>query len=240
MLTLGRLNFLRRGTYTDLASEYYDATRHPTCANFREASYRLLAQWLPRFARPDSRVLEVGAGASIVADWLSNSGRTVARFVATDLAPAMLAYSHGSIDAIDYVVCDAEHLPFISESFDMVVSSRGDPYNTPLFWSEAAQVLRVGGHVLFTSPALEWALKFRGEADTAEFVTSNGSEILVPSYVRADDVQSRMIEANGLRLVENRTVADTSLSATPRSPRLRPGRIVSGYVAEKLELGFPS
>ncbi len=240
MITLGRPKVLRRGTYTDLASEYYDAARHPTCANFREASCVLLATWLPGFARPGSKVLEVGAGASIVADWLAKGGRTVARFVATDLSPDMLAYSHGSIDAIDYVICDAQQLSFISESFDIVVSSLGDPYNTPSFWREAARVLRVGGHVLFTSPSFEWALKFRGGADTAEFVTSDGGEILVPSYVKPDDEQSRMIEANGFILVDIRTVEDTALRATPRSPRLRPGRIVSGYLAEKLELDLSS
>jgi|SRR5580692_2003756 SAM-dependent methyltransferase len=237
MLTLGRLSFLRRGTYTDLASEYYDAARHPTCANFREASYHLLDQWLASFVRPDTKVLEVGAGASIVADWLSESQRTVARFFATDSSPDMLAYSRAPIATTYYVVCDARQLSFISGGFDIVVSSLGDPYNTPSFWEEAARVLRVGGHVLFTAPSFDWALKFRGATDTAEFVTSDGSEILVPSYVVPDHVQSQMIEAAGLVLVEGGTVEDTGLRATPRSPRLRPGGIVSGYLAEKLKSG---
>lgn len=236
MPTLGRPKILRRGTYTDLAFEYYDTMRHPTCANFREASYGLLAQWLRSFARSETKVLEVGAGASVVADWLSKGGSEPARFVATDLSPDMLAYSRGSIASIDYVVCDAQQLPFISGSFDMVVSSLGDPYNTLAFWREAARVLRGGGHVLFTSPSFEWAFKFRGEVDTAEFVTSDRGEILVPSYVMPDDEQSRMIEANGFMLVEIKTVEDSALRTTPRSPRLRPGGIVSGYLAEKPEL----
>jgi SAM-dependent methyltransferase len=238
MLTQGRLSFLRRGTYTDLAPEYYDAVRHPTCANFREASYRLLDQWLASFVRPDTKVLEVGAGASVVADWLSESERTVGRFVATDSSPDMLAYSRTCVLATYYVVCDAQQLSLPSESFDVVVSSLGDPYNTPLFWGEAARVLRVGGHVLFTTPSFDWALKFRGATHAAEFVTSDGSEILVPSYVVPDHEQSQMIQAAGLVLVEGQTVEDTGLRVTQRSPRLRPGRIVSGYLAEKPRLGL--
>jgi SAM-dependent methyltransferase len=197
-----------------------------------------VARWLPGFVWPETRVLEVGTGASIFAEWLLKEGRTVERFVATDLSQEMLEYSRSSIAAADCVLCDARRLAFLSESFDIVVSSLGDPYNTPQFWKEAARVLRVGGHVLFTTPSFEWALKFRGETDAAAFVVSDGSEILLPSYVKPDDIQGRIIEASGFMLVEIRAVEDTDLRETVRSPRLRPGRIVSGYLAEKRTLGF--
>jgi len=59
----------------------------------------------------------------------------------------------------------------------------------------------------------------------------------VPSFVESDDAQQRMIEACGLALEEIRVVKDNELCNTPRSPKLRPGSIVSGYLARKAPEG---
>ena len=226
---------LLSGTYADLASEYYDPKRHPTCANFGEASRLLMVPWLRDLAKDGVYVLETGAGASIVSEWLAEESRAIASFVVTDASQEMLRYSSGSGIYSEMVVCDAQRLPLASSSFDLVFASLGDPYNTLPFWREAARVLRPAGHLLFTSPSFEWALQFRNGCNTAEFVVSNGRAIAVPSYVESDDAQQRMIEACGLTLVEIRAVKDTELRSTrtPRSPKLRPGPIVSGYLARK-------
>ncbi len=224
---------LLSGTYADLASEYYDPKRHPTCANFREASCLLMIPWLRDLAKDRVDILETGAGASIVSEWLAEESRGIARLVVTDASQEMLRYSSGSGSCSELVICDAQQLPLTSSSFDLVFASLGDSYNTIPFWSEAARVLRPAGHVLFTSPSFEWALQFRNGCNTAEFVLSNGRMIAVPSYVKSNDAQQRMIEACGLALVEIRAVNDTELRSTPRSPKIRPGPIVSGYLAQK-------
>ena len=141
-----------QGTYDDLALEYYDSGRHPTCANFREASRDLLVSWLRELGRPDTRVLEVGAGSSVVSEWLAEDKRSVARFVATDLSLRMLRYSMAHGSNADFVVCNAQQLPFAAGSFDLVVSSLGDPYNTITFWKEVTRVLTIGSYALFTTP----------------------------------------------------------------------------------------
>jgi ubiquinone/menaquinone biosynthesis C-methylase UbiE len=217
-----------------LALEYYDSVRHPTSANFREASRKLLFPWLRELVRPEARILEVGAGCSIVSEWLVEDKRSVALFIATDLSLNMLRYSqdYGSPDAL--IVCDAQQLPFAPDSFGLVVSSLGDPYNTSLFWKEVARVLKSGAHALFTTPSFKWARQFRNGDTHAEFLVSSGHSVAVPSYVESVESQRAMMESSGLALIQYRDITETQLITSARSPKLRPGPIVSGYVGVNL------
>lgn len=222
------------GTYSDLASEYYDPGRHPTCANFREASQLLLTPWMCDLTNDRVDLLETGAGASIVCEWLLDTRRRIGGLVVTDVSQEMLRYSRGSAICPHLIVCDAQRLPLISSGFDIVVASLGDPYNSVPFWSEVARVLRPGGHVLFTTPSFEWALQFRSGSYRAEFILSNGRATTVPSYIQSNDVQRRMIERCKMALLEIRVIQDSELHRTPRSPKLRTGPIVTGYLCRRL------
>lgn len=224
---------LLSGSYSDLASEYYDPVRHPTCANFREGSHNLVVSWLRRIATDRDDVLETGAGASLVAEWLEEEKRQIASLVVTDASQEMLRYSKRPSLCFEMIVCDAQITPLASGSFDVVVASLGDPYNTLRFWKEAARLLRPDGHVLFTSPSFEWATQFRDRSNAAEFILSDGRMIAVPSLIVASDDQRRMIEASGLALLDVQAFMDTELRSSPRSPKLCPGPIVSGYLAQK-------
>jgi ubiquinone/menaquinone biosynthesis C-methylase UbiE len=221
------------GTYDDLALEYYDSKLHPTCANFREGSRNLLVPWLRELGRSDARILEVGAGCSIVSEWLTEDKRSVLRFVATDLSPNMLRYSTDHSSHADFVVCDARQLPFADSSFDLIVSSLGDPYNTITFWKELERVLRAGAHALFTTPSFGWARKFRNGDTHAEFVTSIGHTLAVPSYIESKKSQRILIESSGLTFLRVQDIHENQLTSTLRSPKLRAGPIVSGYIAAK-------
>jgi SAM-dependent methyltransferase len=224
---------VRDGTYSDVALEYYDPVRHPTSANFREASRALMRPWLRQYATPAASVLETGAGDSIVGEWMQKERRTVARFVASDLSLEMLRYSRQRKGGTNLVVCDAQRLPLADGAFDLVAASLADPYNTSLFWREAARVLRPGGHVLFTSPSFEWAQRFRGGARIAEFVRADGEVLMLPSNVDTDNAQRDLIGACGLEVLRAEFVTDTELHETVRSPKLRSGSIVSGYLARR-------
>jgi ubiquinone/menaquinone biosynthesis C-methylase UbiE len=220
------------GTYADLASEYYDSKRHPTCVNFREASQALLIPWLRNLAFPKAHVLEIGAGRSIVSEWLTKDRKSVAQFIATDISLTMLNYSISNGGYTQLVVCDAHQLPFANSSFDLIVSSLGDPYNTIEFWKEVSRVLRTRAHALFTTPSFEWAKQFRNGDRHAYFATLKGNTIAVPSYVVSIQTQNTMIRKVGLAVTEYRHFREDELT-TPHSPKLRPGAIVSGYVAQK-------
>src|SRR5271157_817720 len=224
----------RHGTYSDLASEYYDSRRHPTSANFREASQYLRAPWLLELLRPWSRVLEIGAGRSVVAELLADSGQSPALFVVSDLSPEMLSYTPSFLEhPPSLCLCDAELLPFASNSFDLIVSSLGDPYNTVDFWQGVARVVCPEGYVVFTTPSFEWAKQFRNGTNLAEFVIADGGAIVVKSCVEEVGEQRRMIERSGLTIMERRNVFKHQLHKTPLSPKLRTGPIVSGYLARK-------
>jgi hypothetical protein len=67
----------------------------------------------------------------------------------------------------------------------------------------------------------------------AEFVRGDGEVLRLPSKVDADDAQRTLIGASGLEVVRTDFVTDTELNETTRSPKLRSGSIVAGYVARR-------
>ncbi|MCU0465636.1 MAG: methyltransferase domain-containing protein [Anaerolineae bacterium] len=102
--------------------------------------------------QPTDRVLDVATGGGHTAlTFAHHSGRVVA----TDLALGMLEAARTHLTtkgaaAVEYLACDAEHLPFPDESFDIVACRIAqhhfpDPFK---FVMEANRVLRPGGRLV--------------------------------------------------------------------------------------------
>lgn len=76
--------------------------------------------------RPGTTVLDVAAGTGNASIPAAQAG---AKVTASDLTPELLEAGRKRADAagvaLDWVVADAEHLPFEDESFDVVMSSIG-------------------------------------------------------------------------------------------------------------------
>jgi SAM-dependent methyltransferase len=119
------------------------------------------------------------------------------------------------------VCADAEAMPWPDAAFDIVVASLADPFNTPRFWREAHRVLAAGGLCLFTTPADEWASRFRlrGNHDEAEFLLGDGRTVAMVSHVFSVSDQRAMLEAAGLALSESVDLFPDQI-AGPRSPKL--------------------
>ncbi|GAA3906724.1 class I SAM-dependent methyltransferase [Sphingomonas limnosediminicola] len=100
-------------------------------------------------AQKPKRILEVAAGTGIVTQAL-HQALPHAEIVATDLNPAMLevAAQRVSSDKVSFSAADALHLPFDSDSFDLVVSQFGIMFYPDRVKgnAEARRVLRDGGH----------------------------------------------------------------------------------------------
>jgi SAM-dependent methyltransferase len=209
--------------YESVASEYYDAELHPTCANLREASSIALTAWLTRIN--SGVVLEVGAGKSLAAEILSSSSFDLNNMIISDVCESMLEYSRPWSKRGAKLMCiSAESLPLPDASVDTVVASLGDPYNHTRFWIEAKRVLRKRGQLLFTTPSYEWASTYRcltgSPGKAATFITANAEQLFLPSSILPINDQVSLIASLGLNVDETREVQLSELQK-PISSKLK-------------------
>jgi hypothetical protein len=223
---LGRDQSLQ--AYDRIAAEYYDAIRHPTCADFRDASRMLLTKFLAGRS-PPLHALELGAGKSLLAECFSARGFPLRTLTITDASATMLEYSEPwRADGATLAVASVESFEAVDGSFDLIASCLGDPYNTPTLWRRIAQWLAPGGDCFYTTPSFSWAEQFRarhqgGRDAVAEFLV-DGESVYVPSSVLQPEAQRAMIEAAGLRVEGVSVVTRQDLPSGTRSPKLdQPG-----------------
>ncbi|MBV9439138.1 MAG: methyltransferase domain-containing protein [Candidatus Eremiobacteraeota bacterium] len=232
-----------RSAYEELAGEYYDPVRHPTCANFRMASGIALRRALQKKGPLVGSACEVGSGDSLLAQILSESGASISRLLITDSSPAMLAYSE-RWDALGARrrLAEAASLPVADGSVDLLVSSLGDPYNDAGFWSEAGRVLAPGGRVLFTTPSYAWSHAFRSpeRLRVAQFALADGRTLDVPSIVLPEARQRAMLSRAGLRVSSIDVVTLGELLPAVISPKLLPERGRMAPVVTLYEVARPS
>jgi SAM-dependent methyltransferase len=191
------------GTYDELAGEYYDSSKHPTCSNFRELSELFFQSELPAVLNRDDKILEVGAGLSIAAPIVHNAGIPLERLTLLDKSQKMLGYSKRWMEqGAIAIIADACDTGLHSSQFDVIVGSLIDPYNSLAFWLEVARLLRPGGSVLVTVPSPDWSGKFRSldDQDKAEFELSDGRRVFIASFVPTVEQQQSWIESAGLVL----------------------------------------
>jgi SAM-dependent methyltransferase len=233
---------LRITSYDDVASEYYDSNRHPTCANFSELSQAFLAPRVLSWVLQDANILEVGSGRSSVAPLLSERNQLMNRLTLLDQSPGMLAHSQEwGRKGARMIIANACRTELPTATFDLIVAALGDPYNCMGFWREVARLLKRGGICLFTTPAPEWATRFRqpDSPSHAEFVIADGTRLLVPSYILPLDQQVRMITDAGLLVIEVGSLNAERLSGI-HSPKLLLDEattslpIVRGFVAQRI------
>jgi fatty-acid O-methyltransferase len=97
-------------------------------------------------------VLEVGCGHGGGASYLSRTLRP-RRYVGLDLNPAGIAFCRRrhSLPGLEFVVGDAQDLPYPERTFDAVINIESSIHYPDFrrFLNEVARVLRPGGHFLY-------------------------------------------------------------------------------------------
>lgn len=199
--------------YDPVAREYYDALSHPTSAALGTGSDLLLAAAVHKLTPPQT-VVEVGAGRGFLGRIWQPPATT--RAILTDRSQSMLRHAPRHWPQI---VMDARQMALATASVDLLLAGLGDPYNDADFWRECSRILRAGGRVLWTTPAYEWASRWRtlsGEpSDAAVFQLQDSSLIAVPSVVQTVDELERAIEAVGMRVDYVRHIAPRALWRVP-------------------------
>lgn len=129
------------------AAEIYD-TGHAGIYEMCKDDYPPMLAELER--DPFNDVLDVGCGTGPVIELLCEK-YPEKRFVGLDLTPVMIeaAQAKGLPNA-EFVVGDAENLPFADESFDALLCSNSFHHypNPGMFLREARRVLRPGGKLI--------------------------------------------------------------------------------------------
>ncbi len=135
---------------------------------------------LPLVAAPAGKaILDVGAGTGRVSVALAALG---ARVTALDVSEAMLKVLRKKNSLIKAVVGDAENLPFLHESFDIVVAAflvvhLNDPTQ---FFDEAYRVLKPGGQLIITNI---------NQKEPPEITTQQGSIKIESFYHRPEKIR---------------------------------------------------
>jgi SAM-dependent methyltransferase len=112
----------------------------------------------------EADVLEVGCGNGLI--WRENLDRITAgwRLTLTDLSPGMVdTVGHALGDRAEYVVADAQELPFADASFDAVIANHMLFHvpDRPRALAEIARVLRPGGAFRATTIGLDHLRRLR-------------------------------------------------------------------------------
>ncbi len=109
-----------------------------------------LAAAVARLQAPPARALDLGTGTGAGALWLAREFPQ-ARVTGVDISEAMIARAKAKLPGelsgrVDFLVGDAERLPFAEGSFDLVTQ-----ISVPVFFDEVARLLAPGGHVVVVS-----------------------------------------------------------------------------------------
>ncbi|WP_179134544.1 class I SAM-dependent methyltransferase [Oceanobacillus timonensis] len=138
--------FLNQSLFTQRKDAYVNSKVHSN-----PEALQKIVEWLSPLG--DQTVLDIATGGGQVAKALAPFAKQV---IATDLTPSMLtnvrnSFTNDEIDNILLIIADAEELPFLDDSMD-IITCRIAAHHFPrpeTFIREVYRVLKPGGKFLF-------------------------------------------------------------------------------------------
>lgn len=231
--------------YGELADEYYDPTRHPTCANFRKLSYLLIEKILSASPELFNKCLEIGAGRSVMAELRKNGLERLGHLTISDKSERMLRHSSDLAPYYDAdLLLDIEDTPNIRRvctgQYDLVVASLSDPYNGEALLQSLKKIIDFEGRVILTTPSHEWANAYRkksqsGLYNVAVFISKDGTRHYLRSIILPIDEQIELCDRFDFRISCLEQIYCDQIPAVELSTKLaivRRNRLpaVTGYV----------
>jgi SAM-dependent methyltransferase len=156
-----------------------------------------LAEWVGAA----DRAIDVATGAGHTAGALVAAGAE--RVVAADAAPEMVATTRAAVPGVDGVVCDAERLPFATDTFD-AATCRIAAHHFPApeaFVAEVARILEPGGTFAFEDNVAP-------DDDTLDEFLDTVERTRDPTHVRSHRVDDwhEWLDAAGFTVERSRVV----------------------------------
>lgn len=160
-----------------------------------------------------ANVLEIASGTGISTVALRKALPPSTRITATDLNGAMLEIAKAKLPegAVTFQTADAMALPFVNDTFDLVVIQFGVMFfpDKPAAYAEARRVLKPGGTLLFNAWGSMAANAFGEIAhrDAELFLPDNPPKFYLTPFGYSDSAQVRAdLLAGGFRNVEHDVV----------------------------------
>jgi SAM-dependent methyltransferase len=128
--------------------------------------------------KPPLRILDIGCGTGLNAEYLAAKGHTV---IGADLSPVAIEKLRAK--GFEGMVCDIsdEELPWSGGSFDLIFASEVLEHvaNTEAFMTEVSRLLRPGGTLVLSTPnSAFWAYRLLG------LLGQTASEYQHPGHIR--------------------------------------------------------
>lgn len=237
---------MKESSYEIIADEYYDDI-HLTSRNFDTSTFHYCSG--EKYSLPsEGLVLELGAGKGNANKYFQIQPN---RIIQTDISRSMLSIQPRE-NCLLALTCNALDLPFIEESFSIVIALLYDPYNKPILYDEIYRVLKRNGIFIGTMPHYIWGSTLRfllgTKQDIAKFRKYRSSVVdhivELNSYLMDDERLSQVILQSGLEIMklqdlflpENIQAVSPDIIAPARSLNLTPFTIpvVKFIMARKL------
>lgn len=212
---------VEESTYNEIANEYYDFEKHPTCGAFDELTTTFLESYFGALDIKKKTICEVGAGRSKVAQVLSSNLDHLSSICLMDSSAKMLDWSKLSVHPkIEYQISEASDMHRFGNKYDIIVANLGDPYNTLDFWQSVSKALASDGRCVFTTPSYRWSDSFRKSSsreieNRALFELADGSSYFVPSFVYDRANQEQMFQKASLKLISYQPLSVDMLKIIP-------------------------
>jgi guanylate kinase/SAM-dependent methyltransferase len=184
--------------YSKIATEFTDKLR-VTTKNFHDVSIPFWNKNLYKLNTDDLKynILELGPGNGWLFENIKPYNHRIFGLEITDeMRPKYCE---------EVFITSSRNIPIKANFFDFVVGSLADPLISPEAFIEIERILKPGGELIITLPAVEWAknLDMRTDINKTTFYLSSGEQATVFSFCDALRIHSSVSLISKLKLVES-------------------------------------